>query len=81
MVAAMAAESGWATGCGLEDTGYFSEVVWAEDAGGDGYERPGFGGVEVVKAMDDSARDADGVAWATSLRCPSTVMVRMPERP
>jgi hypothetical protein len=57
---------GWGDrgGCGFGDGGDFAEVVRGEDAGADDGERPGCCGVEVVEAVDRSARDAERVAGA-----------------
>ena len=57
---------GWGdgSGCGFGDGGDFAEVVRGEDAGADDGERLGCGGVEVIEAVDRSARDAEGVAGA-----------------
>jgi hypothetical protein len=46
----------------LEDGGDLAEVVGAEEAGGDNGEGFCRGGVEVFEAVDDSARDEDGIA-------------------
>jgi hypothetical protein len=54
---------GWGARRGrLEDGGDLAEVVGAEEAGGDDGKRFCRGGVEVFEAVDDSARDEDGVA-------------------
>jgi hypothetical protein len=56
---------GWSAGrSGLEDGGDLAEVVGAEETGGDNGEDFCRGGVEVFEAVDDSARDEDGVAGA-----------------
>jgi len=60
---------GWGAGRGgLEDGGDLAEEVGAEEAGGDDGEGFCRGGVEVFEAVDDSARDQDGVAGA-AFRC------------
>ena len=56
---------GWSAGRGgLEDGGDLAEEVGAEEAGGDDGEGFCRGGVEVFEAVDDPARDEDGVAGA-----------------
>jgi hypothetical protein len=57
---------GWG---GLEDGGDLGEVVGAEEARGDDGEGLCRGGVEVFEAVDDSARDEDGVAGAGPPLC------------
>jgi len=60
---------GWGAGRGgLEDGGDLAEEVGAEEAGGDDGEGLCRGGVEVFEAVDDSARDEDGMAGA-ALHC------------
>jgi BrnA antitoxin of type II toxin-antitoxin system len=57
---------GWGAGRGgLEDGGDLAEVVGAEKTRGDDGEGFCRGGVEVFEAVDDSARDEDGVAGTT----------------
>jgi len=56
---------GWSAGRRrLEDTGDLAEVIRAKQAGSDDRERSRRSGVEVFEAVDDSARDEDGVAGA-----------------
>src|SRR5215212_4972248 len=53
-----------AASCGLDDGGHPAEVVKAEDAGADDREHRRVGLMIVVKAVDDSPRDVQHLAWA-----------------
>lgn len=65
---------GWGAGRGgLEDAGDLAKVVRAEEAGRNNGERLCRRGVEVFEAVDDSARDQDGVAGRPSIVWPLTV--------
>lgn len=58
-------DAGWSAGRrGVEDRSNLAEVAGAEEAGGDNGERFCRGGVEVLEAVDGSARDKDGIARA-----------------